>query len=94
MQLTFSAPRRSDTRSASIAVLPAPTTATRLPIGSGVSKSREVARAHQVAARQQLVGREHAVQRLAGDAEKLRVARARADEYRVEAHLGRSSARS
>ena len=37
MQYTFSAPSRSDTRIASIAVLPAPTTATRLPIGSGVS---------------------------------------------------------
>ena len=39
MQYTFSAPSRMDTRIASIAVLPAPTTATRLPIGSGVSKS-------------------------------------------------------
>ena len=38
MQVTFSAPTRSETRIASIAVLPAPITATRLPGCSGVSK--------------------------------------------------------
>ena len=63
-------------------------TATRVPGCSGVSKFGEIARAHQVAAREQLVGGEHAVQRLAGNAHETRIARAGADEHRVEAHLG------
>ena len=42
---------------------------------------------HQVAAREQLVGREHAVQRLARDAHEARVARAGADEHGMETHL-------
>ena len=50
-------------------------------------RSRKVACAHQVAARQQLVRREHAVERLAGDAEHRRIARAGADEDGVEAQL-------
>ena len=42
---------------------------------------------HQVAARQQLVRGEHAVQRLAGNPHEARVARAGADEHRLEPHL-------
>ena len=49
---------------------------------------RKVARAHQVAAREELVRRQHAVQRFAGNAHEARVAGAGADEHRVEAHLG------
>ena len=48
----------------------------------------EIARAHQVAAREQLVSGEHAVQRLARNAHETRVARARANEHGVKAHLG------
>ena len=87
MQYTFSAPSRRHTRIASIAVLPAPTTVTRWPSGSGVSKFGNSLAPHQVAARQQFVGRQHAVQRIAGNAEHRRIAGADADEHRVEAHL-------
>src|SRR6266567_481944 len=48
---------------------------------------RELLRAHQVAASQELVGGEHTVQRVAGNAEHRRVACAGADEHRVESHL-------
>ncbi len=48
---------------------------------------RELARVHQVAAGEQLVGGEHAVQRLAGNAREARIARAGADEHRMKAHL-------
>jgi hypothetical protein len=56
----FRASRRL-TRSASIAVLPAPITVTCLPVAAAC-RSREIPRAHQVAARKQLVGGKHAVQ--------------------------------
>jgi hypothetical protein len=48
---------------------------------------REVAGLHQVAARQQLVGREHAVQVLARNAHEARIACTGTDEHRVETHL-------
>ncbi len=49
---------------------------------------RKVARPHQIAASEELVGRQHTVQRLAGNPHEARVARAGADEDRVESHLG------
>ena len=88
MQCTVSAPRRSDTRSASIAVLPAPITATCLPGCSGVSKfGKSRARIRLQRVRSSLAD-STPFSDLAGDAHEARVARAGADEHRVEAHLG------
>src|SRR6266545_5029573 len=48
---------------------------------------RKLLRSHQVAPREHFVRRQHAVQRIAGDAEHRRIAGAGADEHRIEAEL-------
>ena len=48
----------------------------------------EVAGVHQIAAGEQFVGGQHAVERFTGNAHEARIAGAGADEYGVVAHLG------
>ena len=68
-------------------MLPAPTTATRLPSGIGVSKfGNSLARIRLQRVSSSLADK-HAVERIAGNAEHRRIAGAGADEDGVEAHL-------
>ena len=70
-----------------MAVLPAPTTTTLLPIGDGRVEVGEAVAAHQVDAGEELVGAVDLAGELAVDAQEGRRARAHADEHRVVAQL-------
>ena len=86
-----SAPRRSAVRAESMATLPPPMVATRLPTGNRRVVLREAVGLHQVGARQVLVGRVDAVQVLAGNVQEPGQAGAGAQEDGVDTPARSSS---